>query len=435
MSKSYDAIVIGAGVIGCATGYELAKRGYRTLNLDKLHAAGYGSTSASCAIIRFHYSTAAGVAMARESYYYWIDWPRYLGLTDETGMARYVNTGCLVFKTERNHQLRQVMASLDELKVAYEELDAAEVRRFLPILDTRRYGPPVRRDDQRFGEPVGGEIPGAIYVPESGYISDPQLACHNLQLACEARGGEFRFGAEVAEIRQAAGRVAGVTLADGTALEAPIVVNVAGPHSSRINRMAGVEEGMRIKIRPLKHEVCHVPAPGEVDYDAVGTILSDGDVGGYSRPESGGYLLVGSEDPECDPHVWVDDPDDYDTAFTEQWFTQVQRAAQRMPDLPIPMRAKGVVGLYDATDDWLPIYDRSDLDGFYMAVGTSGNQFKNAPVAGQLMAELIARVEEGHDHDGEPLRLPLKYTRHELDLGTFSRRRQINTDSSFSVIG
>ena len=78
-SKDYDAIIIGAGIIGCCTGYELAKRGYRTLNLDKLHGAGYGSTAASCAIIRFHYSTPDGVALARESYFHWLDWGRYLG--------------------------------------------------------------------------------------------------------------------------------------------------------------------------------------------------------------------------------------------------------------------------------------------------------------------------------------------------------------------
>ena len=52
MSKSYDAIVIGAGIVGCCTGYELAKRGYRTLNVDKLHGAGYGSTSSSCDLSR-----------------------------------------------------------------------------------------------------------------------------------------------------------------------------------------------------------------------------------------------------------------------------------------------------------------------------------------------------------------------------------------------
>jgi len=49
MSERYDAIVIGAGVIGAAVGFELSKKGYKTLNVDKLSAAGHGSTGASCA--------------------------------------------------------------------------------------------------------------------------------------------------------------------------------------------------------------------------------------------------------------------------------------------------------------------------------------------------------------------------------------------------
>ena len=435
MEKSYDAIVIGAGIIGCCTAYELAKKGWRTLNVDKLHGAGYGSTSSSCAVVRFHYSTPDGVALARESYYHWLDWARYLGVEDEMGLARYVNTGCLLFKTEKNHQLRRVMASLEEVGVAYRELDAEELGSFLPGVDTRRFGPPVMRDDPGFGSPRDGEVTGAVYIPETGYITDPQLSCHNVQRACEARGGEFRFHSEVREILRTSDRVGGVRLADGKSIAAPVVVNIAGPHSTRINRLAGVEDEMKIKIRPLKHEVCHLPAPDRDDWEVAATMLSDGDTGSYLRPGPGGHVLVGSEDPECDEREWVDDPDDYNTSFSDQWFTQVLRMAQRVPDLPIPLRARGVVDLYDVSDDWIPVYDRSDLPGFYMAVGTSGNQYKNGPVVGQLMAELIEGVEDGHDHDRDPVRFRLRYLRRNLDLGGFSRRRAVHQDSSFSVIG
>ena len=69
--SGFDAVVIGAGVIGAAVGYELGRRGIRTLNLDKLPAAGYGSTSNSCAIIRFSYSTRDGVAMAHYELHAW----------------------------------------------------------------------------------------------------------------------------------------------------------------------------------------------------------------------------------------------------------------------------------------------------------------------------------------------------------------------------
>ncbi len=435
MSKSYDTIIIGAGIIGCCTAFELAKRGYRCVNVDKLHGAGYGSTAASCAIIRFHYSTPDGVAMARESYFDWLDWPKYLGVVDEMGLASYVNTGCLVFKTAKNEYLRSVMESLDELKIGYRQLDPRSVRDFLPTLDIRRFGPPVRRDDPRFGEPTGGSVNGAIYLPESGLINDPQLSCHNVQRACEARGGEFRFNTEVVDILRSGGRVAGVRLSDGTTLAAPVVVNAAGPHSSKLNRIAGVDEEMKIRIRPQKREVCHVPAPVDSQFELLGTIISDCDTGGYVRPEVGGYVLLGSQDPECDEPAWIDDPDDYDTGFTDQWLTQVLRVAQRIPDLPVPNRPKGVVGLYDVTDDWIPVYDQSDLPGFYMAVGTSGNQYKNGPVVGRLMAELISQVEAGRDHDRDPVTLHLEYTGRDLDLSFFSRRREIHSQSSFSVIG
>lgn len=63
------------------------------------------------------------------------------------------------------------------------------------------------------------------------------------------------------------------------------------------------------------------------------------------------------------------------------------------PGLGIPSKMWGCVDLYDVTEDWLLIYDRSCVEGYYMACGTSGYQFKNAPVAGKVMAELIEYCE------------------------------------------
>ena len=71
MGQKVDAVIIGAGVIGTATAFELCKRGYKTLNIDKLPSAGYGPTTNSCAIVRAHYSSFDGVAMAYEGFFYW----------------------------------------------------------------------------------------------------------------------------------------------------------------------------------------------------------------------------------------------------------------------------------------------------------------------------------------------------------------------------
>ena len=49
----------------------------------------------------------------------------------------------------------------------------------------------------------------------------------------------------------------------------------------------------------------------------------------------------------------------------------------------------GIVDLYEASYDWIPLYDKSDQKGNCLAIGTSGNPFKTAPVAGCMMSELI----------------------------------------------
>ena len=62
-----EAVVIGAGVMGCSIAFELAKSGRTVRVIDAGPAPGAGSTSSSSAIIRFHYSTRDGVTASWES--------------------------------------------------------------------------------------------------------------------------------------------------------------------------------------------------------------------------------------------------------------------------------------------------------------------------------------------------------------------------------
>ena len=242
------------------------------------------------------------------------------------------------------------------------------------------------------------------------------------------------FNRRVVEILRKNGRVSGVRLDDDKEVHAPIVVNVAGPASSKINEMAGALGDMTITTRPLRQEVVHGPSPDGFDFFDQAPVISDSDVAVYCRPEQGNHILIGSEDPECDPKEWVDD-EEYNREFTDQWTLQAYRYAQRVPTLEIPSRLKGVVDLYDVTEDWIPIYDKSMIPGFYMAIGSSGNQFKNAPIAGKMMAALIDYCEKGNDHDAAPLRFELPYIKRSIDVGFYSRKRAINQESSFSVLG
>ncbi|MFC6688454.1 NAD(P)/FAD-dependent oxidoreductase [Jhaorihella thermophila] len=435
MSQTADAIIIGTGVIGAAVAFELAKKGWKTLSLDRNAQVGHGSTAGSCAIIRMHYSTFDGTAFAWEGYHYWRDWAEYLGLPAGANLARFRQTGCLVMKTPANGMLERHMAFSADLGCPFEEWDAARIVERLPIYSLDSFAPARRLDDPDFGKPNGGRIEGAVFWPLAGYVTDPALSAQNLMDAARAHGARVRTGAAVVEILQSGGRAQGVKLAGGEELHAPVVVNVAGPGSSIVNRMAGVTGDMTIETRPLRQEVVHIPAPDGFDFETRGTIVSDSDIACYCRPEQGNHILVGSEDPECDPHMWVEDDIHFDRNFTAQWTTQAMRYGQRVPGLGIPSRMRGVVDLYDASTDWIPIYDKSSLPGFYMACGTSGNQFKNAPIAGKLMAALIEYCENGTDHDTTPMPFKLPHIGRTIDAGFYSRKRPVNEDSSFSVLG
>jgi sarcosine oxidase subunit beta len=363
----------------------------------------------------------------------WVDWAEHLGHSDETGMAKFVETGAFVidappFPTDH------VLTLLSRAHVPYERWDEDMVRRRLPGLDTGSFFPPVEVSGKDFWGSPAGVISG-FFMPNGGFVDDPQLATHNLMTAAKACGARFIFRKKVIDILVDSGRVQGVILEDGTAIDTPILVNAAGPHSSVINEMAGALEDMRITTRALRQEVHVVRAPETFELGGGATLVIDLDLGTYFRPQQGGTVLLGGLEPECDPLEWISDPDQYnDLPTPEIWEVQTLRLARRLPELRIPNRPVGLGGLYDVSSDWMPIYDRSAIDGFYLACGTSGNQFKNAPMVGRLMSQLIDAVEHGHDHDRDPVTVRCERGPHRINIGHFSRLRDRSVTTN-SVLG
>ncbi|MER5604373.1 FAD-dependent oxidoreductase, partial [Streptomyces sp. NPDC002265] len=428
-----DAVVVGAGVIGASVALELARTGRRVVVVDKAGGVGHGSTSASSAIIRFNYSTWDGVTTAWESRHCWTRWAEHLGTGPGPALAAFRRTGAVLLDAPGSGT-SQVVALFERAGVPYERWDAAMLRRRVPGIDAGRYGPPRSLLDEAFFGGPKGEF-GALFTPDAGFVDDPRLAAQNLADAAARSGVRFLLRREVVGVLRGGERVAGVRIADGTAITAPVVVNAAGPWSSGFNRLAGVGSEFTVGVRPLREEVHQVASPVRRGDGtgagpggtgtASGPIVADVDLGVYLRP-SGGHVLIGSTLPACDPREWLDDPDACNPHPTPGRFeTQVTRAARRFPLLGVPNRPTGVAGVYDAADDWSPVYDRTDLAGFYVAMGTSGNQFKNAPLAGRFLATLVDRVEAGHDHDRDPLRYTGEHTGLVVDLGAFSRRRPV----------
>ena len=423
----HECVVIGAGVIGCSIALALAKAGRSCLVIDALPSAGYGSTSASAAIIRPYYSTFAGTALAHEGHQRWLAW-----CDDAARQAeglQYEQCGCIMLKTVENDELKVTESLLTRAGVSYSKLDADQLNALMPGLVIDSFHPPRRIEDVAFGVPNQRRVRGALLCP-GGYINDPQLATQQIAAEAESAGARFLFRRRLVAINADDRKVQSITLEDGAEIRVDVLINAAGPHSAKVNALAGLDPSRMIATRAMVQEVNQLPRPANYADDTAGYVLTDTDVGVYMRPEGDTHLLVGSLEPECDPVRWVN-PDTPMPGMSEQWTNQAWRAALRFPELAIPNQAQGIVALYDVSDDWLPIYDGSDIRGFYMAIGTSGNQFKNALVVGDIMATLI--VNDWEAEFSPPFDLPM--TGQQIDLKVFSRRRALNRQSSFSVLG
>ena len=448
------AVVIGAGVIGSSIALQLRRLGHDVTVIDRNSSAGMGSTSASSAVVRFNYSTFDAVALSWESYFLWKEFKELIDGTNGYSSNSLSNSqDHYAHLEDRGYVMLDVpvlsndktMALFDRAGIPYEIWDSKTLKARMVGIDAGRYWPnkPVK-SDEFFNEAT--EELGAIFSKHGGYVSDPLLAAQNFAAAAKREGVNFKFRKAVVGIEKKNGRVCGVEVSDfdtqskksldtgSEVINADVVVNVAGPWSALINQMAGAGSDFTMELKPLRAEVHQISTPKDI---LPGPIMGDLDLGTYVRSGPGGITLVGGTEPECDVLEWVE-PDKVDevnmTRTVEVFESQTYRFARRFPAAQIPSTPVGVVGVYDVSSDWTPIYDKTDVPGFYVAIGTSGNQFKNAPGAGLIMAHLINEVEKGADHDNQPVVYKCTKSKSAINLATFSRKRARNLTSG-TVMG
>lgn len=450
------AVVIGSGVIGTSIALQLTRRGHTVTVIDRNQGPGLGSTSASSAVVRFNYSTFDAVMLSWESYFHWIDWKDLIdGTNNYSKNPSPDSRSHYAVMEDRGYVMLDVpvlphdrtMKLFDQAGIPYEIWDSKTLAQRVPGIDVGKYWPnkPVKSDE--FWQEAT-DVLGGIFSKHGGYVTDPLLASENLAFAAKREGCEFLYRTAVISIKKNNdGRVTGVEVQDFDPekkallastprfVEADVIVNVAGPWSTLINRMAGAGSDFTVELKPMRQEVHQISTPKDL---LPGPIIGDLDLGTYLRSAPGGITLVGGTEPECDPMYWVE-PEKVDevnmTRTVEVFESQTYRFARRFPAAQIPSSPTGVVGVYDVSSDWTPIYDKTDVPGFYLAIGTSGNQFKNAPGVGFIMAELIEQVEGGADHDKNPVIYDCIKTKHSINLGTFSRKRERNAQSSGTVMG
>lgn len=402
-----EVLVVGAGAIGASIALEMARAGHDVLVIDRSSAAGTGSTSSSAAIIRVHAGDAQTSAMADAALSIWHDWAGFLDAPGDEQVVRFRHCGSLILDPG-DGSVEQLERSMLEADVPSERWTLDETAARFPYLDLHKFGPPLPVDDDAFWEDPDDFLAGAVYTDQSGYISDPSLAAVNMLDAARRAGARLRMPATVASIDVSAGRATGVTLVDGSRIAAGTVILAMGPHTGPMLESIGATEDFGVALLRVRTEEVHVLAPRGFDMRTQGVHLVDGDLNTNFRPEGSDGFHGGSNQGLPEEQTLLDDPDDFSANVSaEGWERLTLRLARRIPELGIPRTRSGVVGIIDAAEDWVPVYDRTCYDGLFVAAGTSGSQFKVAPLIGPLMRHIVETTLDGLDHTGVPFRSPV----------------------------
>ena len=355
MNMNADFIIIGGGVIGCSTAYNLAKHGAKNVVLLERGELASGGTAKSCAIVRTHYSIETNLNHAVESLHIFSHFDDLIG-----GDAGWQRTGYIILGPEAHREpMLQVFAKQNERGIDTRVLSPEEAAEMHPLLNY---------DD---AEVIG-------YDTQAGY-ADPYLTTTSYADRAKELGVDIHTGTTVTSLTLDGDLKTIETTGDR--FESPVIILAAGPWTNALVRPAGLEfpyEISRHKVITLK-----IGRPYEKSWPIVKDLTTPDKI--YFRPDSGGVVLIGTGD-HGDP---IEDADSLTDHIDDGHLERIaDLIAHRMPAFADAQCVAGWTGPYDISADWNPIVGAvPGYNGLYVAVGFSGHGFKLAPTIGEALAQ------------------------------------------------
>jgi glycine oxidase len=353
--------VVGGGVIGCATAYELAKAGCAVTLLERATPGAEASGAAAGLLTPLGESRGSAFdRLALES------WRLYPALVDElrqrTGIdVEYVTRGTIHPLIDvddvRQAEARTAGGALEELGI--EAWDTADVRVREPALATR--------------------VRGAMFVRSEHWVNNQRLVVAYAQAALAA-GVILRAGTSVSRVIVEDGRAHGV-VADGDRWDADAVLLAAGAWTSAL----AASFGARLRVEPARGQMlalAHVPP-------VLNHAVHGADV--YLVPRPSGELLIGATVERVG----------FQRSVTAEGISGLLTAATALvPSLgPLPI-TRTWYGFRPWAPDSLPILGPwPDVDGLWVATAHFRSGILLAPITARLMTEWMTRGAPGLDVD------------------------------------
>jgi sarcosine oxidase subunit beta len=354
MDQTFDAIVIGAGVMGASIAFHLVERGLKVAILER-NVTASGATGHSSGLVRMHYDLAAESELTFASYkHYFHNWKERVG-----GECGFIQTGFMqIARREHEEKLCGNVANQQRIGINTSIISADDVKKLVPDFITDQFD-------------------FAAYEPDSGY-ADATLTTNSFIEAAKRNGTTLIQNCEVTAIHTTGGAVKGVSTTKGE-FAAPMVVNAAGAWAKHVAELADIE----IPLQTWTHDVAFLHRP-----PLLGKIpaVIDDTINCYFRPEGSALILAAGEDESLRGEA----PDAEDQTPTPTFLEKlIDAMIQRIPKIEQSGLHSIHVGRDGITPDQRAIYSAAGPDGFYLACGLSGTGFKTSPAAGASLVELI----------------------------------------------
>jgi glycine oxidase len=337
--RSWDAIIIGAGIIGLSLAIELNKRGLGVLIVEKGEPGREASRAAGGMLVDSAFETRPelhGLATASAAMY-----PEFVHeLEDESGMKIDLRSiGTLLF--------------LDEPPKPHAFDGRGWVARW------RELEPNLKAPNLRAKSSVG------VYLNER--CVDPRDLTTAAIAAARHRGIDFSSGDHVLSVEVENGTVWGIRT-NKTHFAAGMVVNCAGAWAGQVGPY-------QFPTRPVKGQMLCVVMP---EKELVRNVVRTPDV--YLIPRSDGRMLIGATVEEAG----------FDKQTVPETILKLRQAALNLvPKLADARILEAWAGLRPGTPDGLPILGATPTPGYFVATGHFRDGILLAPVTAKLMAQIM----------------------------------------------
>jgi len=349
--------VVGGGIIGCATAYELAKAGCAVTLFERATPGAEASGAAAGLLAPLGDST--GSAFERLALASWRLYPDLVEeLRQRTGVdVEYVTRGTIypLFDAADVRQAEARLAGREASEFGVEAWDTADVRAREPALATR--------------------VRGAMFVGADHWVNNHRLVVAYAQAAVAA-GAVLRSGTSVSRIIVEDGRAHGV-VADGDRWEADAVLLAAGAWTAAL----AASFGARLRVEPARGQMIalsHVPP-------VLSHVIHTEDV--YLVPRPSGELLVGATVERVG----------FQRSVTAEGIGGLLAAAIALvPSLGTLPIARTWYGFRPWAPDSLPILGPwPDVDGLWVATAHFRSGILLAPITARLMSDWMTTGRPG----------------------------------------